>query len=289
MAKSLKFTQKRKSTKSTGMKKMYKKSMKKGYKPTGSNKGNYATLIETYESDLSANIGGSVRTTLGDFQRGMEVAHAYKYYRCAKVDVTFIPFANINSIGGGGGAGTRIPQLYRVVDRVNNMEIAETEAEMLERGSRPIMFTRKTSIAFKPSLLQQIQFDVNQPADGGGRPLGITSISALNSTPIFNKWLPTQQSYGYPQAGAPPQTGDTLTQNAVNPYALRYYGLSFFLAQDGAVVGTSLGQIQVRVTWEFKGARALATNVPVPQLPAHPETSSQENGVVPNTQPTSYP
>lgn len=263
--------------------------MKKGYRPTGSNKGNYATLIETFETDLSANIGGVVRTTLGDFQRGMEVAHAYKYYRCAKVDVTFIPFANINSIGGGGGAGTRIPQLYRVIDRVNNMEIATSEAEMLERGSRPIMFTKKNSISFKPSLLQQIQFDVNQPSDGGGVALGITSLSALNSTPIFNKWLPTQQSYGYAPRPGSYQIGDTLTQNATNPYALRYYGLTWFLSQDGAPVGTSLGQIQVRVTWEFKGARALKTNGPNPQLPAHPETSSQEPGVVPNTQPTEYP
>jgi len=191
--------------------------------------------------------------------------------------------------GAGGGAGTRLPQLYRVIDRVNNMEIAVSEAEMLERGSKPIIFNKKSSISFKPSLLQQIQFDVNQPANGGGQPLGITSISALNSTPMFNKWLPTQQSFGYPQAGPIPQIGDTLTQNATNPYALRYYGLTWFLAQDGAEVGYNLGQIQVRVTWEFKGARALKTNGPSPQLPAHPETSSQENGVVPNTQPTEYP
>lgn len=273
------------------IKKTFKRklSMKRGYKPTGSNSGNYATLIETNQFDLSANIGQNYNFTLNDYQRAQEVAHSYKYYRLSKLIVKFIPYANVNSVGAGG-VGNRIPQLYATVDRVSNMLTNPDENEMLERGVKSYQFTKSRTIVFKPNLLQIINLEMNQPADGGGRPLGINTISAQNSTPIFNKWLPTQQSESYGQVGVEPQIGITELPMASNPYCLKYYGLTYLLSQQDAPVGTTLGEVHISACWEFKGARGLKGNRPggLPLID-NQATSSINPAVQINTQPTSYP
>lgn len=131
--------------------------------------------------------------------------------------------------------------------------------------------------------------EVNQPSDGTGKGLGIDTIGAVNSVPLFNKWLPTQQSYGYKApAGPDAQLNLTMAQPAINPYALRYYGATFVIDQEGGV-GGSIGDIITKVTWEFKGPRALKTNDPTPQIPVSEATDMTTNGVVANTQPTEYP
>lgn len=171
------------------------------------------------------------------------------------------------------------------------MDIEPTESEMLERGISPVIFKRKIVKSFKPNLLQQVQMITNQSADGAGNPLGINLINAINSVPLFNKWLPTQQSFGFsanPAAGQP-QTGLEVTQNAVNPYALRYYGAVFYITQEGASEAVPLGDLIIKVTWEFKGPRALVTASPLKQEIISPTTISGTAGYVPNTQPTQYP
>lgn len=52
-------------------------------------KSDYARVVEAWEgpiqTDVSGNFGYSWNTSLSEFQRAQEVAHAYKYYRAAKV------------------------------------------------------------------------------------------------------------------------------------------------------------------------------------------------------------
>lgn len=245
---------------------------------------NYAKLVETTQQQILTEIGGNQVFSLSECQRAQEVAHSYKFYRLKKVDIDFLPYANIAAVGAGANA--KMLQLYAKVDRVCNQNIALTEAEALERGIRPKLFKSKISYTFKPNLLQIVQLEVNQPADGGGRPLGVNAVNAQNSIPIYNKWLPTQQSFGY-NPGPTPQLGLTINQNSTNPYALNYYGFIFVITSDG---GTPLpaGDLQIRLHWEFKGARALTTLSPNPITDAEPVTSSTA-GAVPNTQPTNYP
>ena len=166
-----------------------KRSMKRGVK------SDYATLTTTVEDTININQGLSYGFRLNSYERAMEVAHAYKYYRAKKVEVMFVPYSNISQIGGV--AASRLPQLYKTVDRVVNMNIAPNEGEMLERGVKPVLFNKLQRLAFKPNLLQLIQLVSNQPADGGNNPLGINVLGAENSYPIFDKWLPTQQSFGH--------------------------------------------------------------------------------------------
>lgn len=253
-------------------------------------KSDYARLVEGAQNVLQLGADGTYgfnyTTSLSEFQRAQEVAHAYKYYRAAKVELTFVPYANIAQTGGA--ANLRLPQLYFTVDRVANQWITPTEDEMIERGVSPKLFKKKMVFSWKPSLLQNVQMEVNQPADGGGNPLGVNIIQAINSVPLFNKWLPTQQSYGY-KAGPPSdQIGQTVTQPSTNPYALRYYGASFLIDQEGGAA-QAIGDLITKVTWEFKGPRALKTNAPGPQVIVSPTTSMMSPGVVANTQPTEYP
>lgn len=250
-------------------------------------KTDYARVVEAAElpivTDATGNFSLNYTTTLNDFQRAQEVAHAYKYYRCAKVELIFVPYATFAQTNGL--AAGRMPQLYFTLDRVTNMWIPPTEAEMLERGVSPKLFKHTFKFMYKPSLLQNVQMEINQPADGGGNPLGANAISAINSVPLFNKWLPTQQSFGYPP---PTQIGNTVTQPAVNPYCLKYYGALAVINIEGGN-NQQIGDLMTKVTWEFKSPRALKTNNPGPEPNISVATSSQVAGVVPNTQPTVYP
>lgn len=257
----------------------------------------YAKVVEIQETSLVAvkdnageSVGALMNFCLADYQRPQEVAHAYKYYRASKVEITFIPFFNVAQTGGAGA--TQIPQLYYSVDRLSNRWIAPTETECLERGISPKLFNKKRKLVFKPNLVQGVSLETRQPADGGGVPLGVDLVGYQNSIAVFDQWLPTQQSYGYNLQPGTAQTGQVLAPLGVNPYALRYHGAIFNAAVEGQAAGTNFicGDIQLKVTWEFKGPRALKTNAPLPEPNPVVVTSSQGNpGAVPNTQPTTYP
>lgn len=258
----------------------------------------YAKLVETVENKLIAVSDGLGNATgdilqfcLQDYQRAQEVAHAYKYYRCAKVEMSFIPYFNLAQTGGVGA--TQLPQLYMSVDRVSNRYILPTESEMLSRGVSPKLFTRKHKLVFKPNLLQGVSLEVNQ--DNSGPALeGITAVGYQNAIPLFNKWLPTQQSMGYPGVRPPGGGGmgaNTLTPTGVNPYALNYHGAIWCVAIEGQPEGPlEVGDFQLKITWEFKSPRALKTNAPNPEPNPYANTSSQGTAyAIPNTQPTTYP
>lgn len=256
----------------------------------------YAKCVEIVEQKMAAISDGAGGATgicvdfcLQDYARPQEIAHAYKYYRAAKVEMTFIPYFNIAQTGGAGQ--TQLPQLYMAVDRLGNRYIDPTEDECLERGITPRLFNRKQRLSFKPNLLQGISLETRQPADGGGVPMGIDLAGYQNCVPLYNKWLPTQQSFGYNVAPPNNQVNQVLAPTGVNPYALKYYGAIYVAAIEGQPIGEVIvGDLQVKITWEFKGPRALKTNPPAAESNPYAVTSSQGNpGAVPNTQPTTYP
>lgn len=255
-------------------------------------KTDYARVVEAQESPIITNATGeytlNFTTQLSDFNRAQEVAHAYKYYRCAKVELVFVPYATFAQTNGV--AAQRMPQMYFTIDRVNNMWATATEAEMLERGITPKLFKRNYKFMWKPNLLQHVQLETNQPADGGGQPLGINVINAVNSVPLFNKWLPTQQSAGFkPGVGPLNQVGQQVTQAAGNPYALKYYGAVCVIDIEGGN-NQQIGDLMTKVTWEFKSPRVIKSGGQALIEPGYSNATSIMNGpVVPNTQPSVYP
>lgn len=258
---------------------------------TMARKSDYARVVEANESSIVTDgtgvFGLTYTTQLSEFQRAQEVAHAYKYYRCAKIELEFVPYANFATTGGAANA--RLPQLYFTVDRVANQQIVPTEAEMQERGISPKLWRSAMKFSWKPSLLQHVQLETNQPTDGGGQGLGIDVINAVNSVPLFNKWLPTQQSYGFANQGGQQQILQNVTQNSSNPYALKYYGATACIDVEGATQVLAVGDLIQKVTWEFKGPRALKTNAPAKEPYINANTSMMNPGTVANSQPTTYP
>lgn len=255
-------------------------------------KTDYARVVEAQELPIVTNATGqytlNFTSQLSDFNRAQEVAHAYKYYRCAKIELMFVPYATFAQTNGLAAA--RMPQLYFTIDRVNNMWATATEAEMLERGVSPKLFKRTYKFVWKPNLLQHVQLETNQPGDGGGNPLGINVINAVNSVPLFNKWLPTQQSAGFkPVAGPLSQVGQQVTQAAGNPYALKYYGAVAVIDIEGGN-NQQIGDLMAKVTWEFKSPRVIKSEGTAQIEPGYSNATSIMNpAVVPNTQPTVYP
>lgn len=279
-----------------GPKRMRRGVGKAGVKRTS----DYAKVVEIVEAPLFANTDGTGENTgslvnfrLADYQRPQEVAHAYKYYRLSKVEVQWIPYFNVSQAQGPVVA--RVPQLYMTIDRLSNRYIIPTESEMLSRGVSPKMFTGIKKMNFKPNLLQEISLETYQSRDGTGALDGISNAGFLNATALFDKWLPTQQSFGYNEASiAPPnQTGQQIAPIGVNPYALVYHGVAFVASIEGQAPSTNaqIGDVQIKCTWEFKGPRALATQRPNFEPNPYVATSSQTNSglPLPNTQPTSYP
>lgn len=254
-------------------------------------KTDYARVVEAFETPITTDATGVYSNvhqySLSDFQRAQEVAHAYKYYRAAKIELIFVPYAT--QALTNGAAASRMPQLYFTLDRVGNAYINPTEAEMLERGVAPKIFKGINKFTFKPNLLQHVQLETNQPAEGGGLPLGINVINAINSIPVFNKWLPTQQSYGFTPLPPNAQTGQQVVQMASNPYALKYYGAVSVIDVETAGTALAIGDLMTKITWEFKSPRALKTNAPAPEPIESAATSMMNPGVVANTQPTMYP
>lgn len=261
-------------------------------------KTDYARVVEAQESPIITNATGqytlNFTTQLSDFNRAQEVAHAYKYYRCAKVELIFVPYATFAQTNGLAAA--RMPQLYFTIDRVNNMWTTPTEAEMLERGISPKLFKRQFKFMWKPNLLQHVQMETNQAAENDGTLLGINTLNAVNSIPLFNKWLPTQQSGFFkaiptppPGGGGPGQTGLNVTQAAGNPYALKYYGAVSVIDIEGGN-NQQIGDLMTKVTWEFKSPRVIKSSGTPLVEPYYSSTTSIINAaVVPNTQPSVYP
>lgn len=257
----------------------------------------YAKCVEIQETQLLAvkdaggeSVGAVMNFCLADFQRPQEVAHAYKYYRASRVEMTFIPYFNVAQTGGGNN--TQLPQMYMSVDRLSNRWIAPTETECMERGITPKLFNKKLKMVFKPNLVQGVSLETRQPSDGQGVAQGIDLIGYQNGIAVFNKWLPTQQSFGYNVNPPNNQVNQVLAPLGVNPYALRYHGAIYNPAVEGQAANTNFicGDLQLKVTWEFKGPRALKTNAPLPEPNPYVVTSSQGNpGAVPNTQQTTYP
>lgn len=258
-------------------------------------KVDYARVVEAQELPIIVGAGGTYAlnytTQLSEYNRAQEVAHAYKYYRCAKVELSFVPYANFATTNGP--ANSRLPQLYFSVDRVASMWQTPTEAEMNERGILPKIFTRRMDFAWKPNLLQHVQLETASSLDNTIEGAKQWVTNAINSVPLFNKWLPTQQGFGFkaPGGNPPNQTGIQVVQPASNPYALKYYGAVAVIDIEGAEGGQQVGDLFVKTTWEFKGPRVIkATGQANPEPYESAATSIINPGSFqPNQQPSVYP
>lgn len=188
--------------------------------------------VENY-GDLTANVGQNLTWMLNRFPRALAVSRSYRYYRCTKVELQFIPYANIFA------PGQSLPELYYQTDYTTAVsQVAPTQASMEGRGVLPVKWNYPIKRYINPAVLRHENLEVQKTAD-------VLDVQPVTSTPVKYKWYMTQQTYTATQAMSTAQTGPSL-----DPTNLKYYGAAF-LPSSPNTPGV-LGRLVVKVHWEFK-------------------------------------
>ena len=248
-------------------------------------------VVEVEEfSATGANVGGIVTSSLVDYPRALRLSGSYKYYRCEKVELEFIP--RFNTFQGSDG-GISKPELYYQTNK-QLLQTAPTKLIMQSRGCSPIQWTKTIKKTFRPAIMRgeslytlngniNVQTQWNPTAanvaqitpagslfgpSGGtgtvsgipeGAGFGITSGQPVRygfyqaQTPVHGKWYATQtMGTSLPAAGQNPVVAGAAPTNLV------YYGAEYFITVPGSESDSAFisGRIVVKTTWGFKGARA---------------------------------
>lgn len=206
------------------------------------NKMDKATVIEVQQLAATTEGGNYVGHSLSQYARALAVSTNYRYYRCKKVELEFIPYANVFP------GGTAFPELYFQVDRTQGSTAPgaalplPTKNMMLARGVMPQKWTGIIKKSYNPSVcrLENLYQDV----------LGanVQNVVGVTTTPVLNKWYQTQNQNTQPGAS----TGSFPVGGGYGPSLLRYFGAAYFINQELAPPAAILGTIKMRVHWEFK-------------------------------------
>jgi len=206
------------------------------------NRMDKATVVETQELTATPEGGNFVGHQLDQYARALAVSKNFRYYRCKKVELEFIPYANLF------GPGTAFPELYFQVDRtqgITNPGVAlplPTKNMMLARGVMPLKWTGVIRKSYVPSVCRLE--NLYQSVLGSD----VQQIAGVTTTPVKYKWYATQQVI----PPAPPGNAFTPVPGNFVPQSLRYFGAAYFINQDLAPSSAILGTIKMRVHWEFK-------------------------------------
>jgi len=220
-------------------------------KTLNSMKQDKATVIEASEWSIVPEGGNTITTQLSQYPRSLAVSANYRFYRCKKVELEFIPYANVYQ------PGTAFPELYLQVDRTLDYQppanmgpgisVQPTKASMLAKGVLPVKWTNIIKRSYTPSVFRTE--NLIQGLLGGN----VQNIQAVTATPVKYKWYATQQS----PVVNPPSTGGSSISPSYVPANLTYFGYAWYCDQPLAA-GQTLGTIKMRVHWEFKQPRSEA-------------------------------
>lgn len=207
------------------------------------NKMDKATVVEVQELAATPEGGNFVNHHLSQFPRALAVSKQYRFFRCKKVELEFIPYANVFT------PGTAFPELYFQTDRTQNADAATagiplpipSKAIMMSRGVMPVKWTSIVKRSYTPSVLRNENFIQNVLGSD------VQSIAAVTSTPVKYRWYATQQYFV-----APPGNAASFVSPTWGPSALRYFGAAYFIDQPIAEPSAILGTIKIKVHWEFK-------------------------------------
>jgi len=206
------------------------------------NKMDKAVVVETQELAAVPEGGNFVGHQLDQYARALAVSKNFRYYRCKKVELEFIPYANLFA------PGTAFPELYFQVDRtqgVTNPGVGvpiPTKNMMLARGVMPLKWTGVIRKSYVPSVCRLE--NLYQSVLGSD----VQQVAGVTTTPVKYKWYATQQVI----PPAPPGNAFTPVPSNFVPQSLRYFGAAYFINQDLAAPSAVLGTIKMRVHWEFK-------------------------------------
>ena len=220
------------------------------------NKMDKATVVEVQELAAVPEGGNFINHHLSQFSRALAVSKLYRFYRCKKVELEFIPYANVFA------PGQAFPELYFQTDRTQNVDVGvplplPSKNIMMSRGVLPQKWTSVIKRSYVPSVLRNENFIQNVLGSD------VQSIAAVTSTPVKYKWYATQQYFT-----APPGNAASFINPTWGPSALRYFGAAYFIDQPLAEPSAILGTIKIKVHWEFK--QPLVTAEPPPPTANEP-------------------
>jgi len=211
------------------------------FRSLNANRQDRAVVVETQELTATPEGGNFIGHQLDQYARALAVSKNYRYYKCKKVEIEFVPYANVFA------PGTAYPELYFQVDRTQGVANPgvplplPTKNMMLARGCMPIKWTSPVRKAYVPSVCRVENFYQNIFNND------VIDVIGVTTTPVFNKWYATQQYYAVPPNNqASPMGGN------YSPQSLRWFGAAYFINQDLAAPSQILGTIKMRVHWEFK-------------------------------------
>ena len=204
-----------------------------------------ARVVEVIEyQDFAGNTGAVQQFKLSEFARATAVAQNYRFYRATKIELEFIPFANIFA------PGQAFPELYYQQDYTAFIgPQAPTDITMKGRGVIPIKWTKPIKRTYTPAVLRYEQMLVQTWKDAAE--YYVNNIQPLTATPVKNKWYMTETAYT-PLAFTPNATVETNPLGAAaDPTNLVYTGSAFYINTPVAMAG-NIGRVFAKVHWEFK-------------------------------------
>lgn len=219
-----------------------------GLMPSVQNR-NYATITETREEgDVTANVAYGASISISGFPRALAMARLFKFYRLSKVVYDYNPDANTYQAGNNTTQET-IPFMHYQMNRDGSNQSGLTLAQLQAAGTRPIKFTKKIVIAYKPNLVQACQLVVHT-----GTP---NTYFNGNNIPIYDKWISTiglqngANSFGGTVESMPSTVGITQFPNQIN--VVPYHGHTYFFDQSVSPAGAAtVGYLTITCQWEFK-------------------------------------
>jgi len=228
--------------------------------------GDIAHIHEVVEfNDINANTVQGLNFSLFQFPRASQLSPNFKWYRASKVEWMIDPNYNVFSEGAVGGianGSTSVPYLYHRMNR-NQDGFVYTIKNLQAMGAKPVKFTKQLKFIYKPNWCSP---GLSSYATQSGTGTPIANLRQQGLTPQYG-WLmsddslpvdtsgsinnlSTSEVQGFSGAFAPPQTSG---MTAVTTNGVLYNGSDIFIDQYDSQIGTVLGRITCKVTWEFKG------------------------------------
>lgn len=200
-------------------------------------------MTETYDQGIIAsNAAYANQIVITRFPRAMAMAKLFKFYRAKRVIYEYRPDQNTFQAGAGQVA---IPYAYYIMNRSGMNSSGQTIPEYLAMGARPIKFTQKLLVSYKPNTIQ-ISDVLQAPIPSSG---GTVSIGR---TPLYDKWYSTDGlnfPASYIDTSFP--ISNPALQPANNMSVVQYFGHDIYFEQ-AAPAEADIGSLSITVEWEFK-------------------------------------
>lgn len=181
-------------TKPSNKRRMPVRRGRKAARRAASKVGEWAEAKQTLQlADDAMNVIWQLnQIRLSQFPRLAQIAQSYQFFRFVRAEMRFKPYSDTYIPGAAPGSGgtitPSIPYFYHLIDKGNNLEIADFKS-LRDAGAVPRRFDDKTiMVTWKPGVIYMTQDYQNQNPPA-------TSVPKPASTKL-SPWLATSANAG---------------------------------------------------------------------------------------------